>query len=342
MPPSYARASAPALALVNTSDASFTKSHDIEAFNRLNDPASPHRVILLVNKGTEGWNCPSLFACALARRLRSSNNFVLQAATRCLRQVPGNSASARIYLSSENHGILDRQLQETYGEQLADLDRATQQQRRATLVVRKVDIPPILVRKHIRTVARKMTNRPASLSFERPSRVAVAGTKRILTFETLQSTRRVLQQVGESVEVETMPSTLDAYSAAVELAASRRLDVITVLDALRSAYGTDEVPESDLPTLLEQIDRKTARYEVHEEPVEVALALVRLEGFAREEGDGGPVYTAQIAYPWTRNGTCFDGRRTATGTRRISASTTRRWNLTRTPRCISSRSSLRN
>jgi len=132
MPPSYARASAPALALVNTSDASFTKSHDIEAFNRLNDPASPHRVILLVNKGTEGWNCPSLFACALARRLRSSNNFVLQAATRCLRQVPGNSASARIYLSSENHGILDRQLQETYGEQLADLDRATQQQRRAS------------------------------------------------------------------------------------------------------------------------------------------------------------------------------------------------------------------
>ena len=87
----------PAVCLVNTSDDALTKQADIDAFNRLNDPASPHRVILLVNKGTEGWNCPSLFACALARRLRTSNNFVLQAATRCLRQVPGNTHHARIY-----------------------------------------------------------------------------------------------------------------------------------------------------------------------------------------------------------------------------------------------------
>jgi len=39
-----------------------------------------------VNKGTEGWNCPSLFACALARKLKKIQNFVLQASSRCLRQ----------------------------------------------------------------------------------------------------------------------------------------------------------------------------------------------------------------------------------------------------------------
>ncbi len=71
---------------------------EIEAFNRLNDPASPHRVMLLVNKGTEGWNCPSLFACALARKLKKSQNFVLQAASRCLRQVAGQRPS-RAHLS---------------------------------------------------------------------------------------------------------------------------------------------------------------------------------------------------------------------------------------------------
>ena len=81
----------PTLCLRNTSDS--TKD-EVDAFNRLNDPAAPHRVILLVNKGTEGWNCPSLFACALARRLTSANNFVLQAATRCLRQIPGNTHSS--------------------------------------------------------------------------------------------------------------------------------------------------------------------------------------------------------------------------------------------------------
>lgn len=61
----------PALCLVNTSDERLTKPADIDAFSRLNDPAAPHRVILLVNKGTEGWNCPSLFACALARKLKT-------------------------------------------------------------------------------------------------------------------------------------------------------------------------------------------------------------------------------------------------------------------------------
>ncbi len=121
----------PALCLVNTSDEGLTKAADVDAFNHLNDPTAPHRVILLVNKGTEGWNCPSLFACALARKLKSSNNFVLQAATRCLRQIPGNTVKARVYLSSDNFEVLDRQLQETYGEGLADLNRAGHETARA-------------------------------------------------------------------------------------------------------------------------------------------------------------------------------------------------------------------
>jgi hypothetical protein len=65
--------------------------------NRINDSRIPYRIFLLVNKGTEGWNCPSLFATALARRLTTSNNFVLQAASRCLRQTPGNTHKAKIY-----------------------------------------------------------------------------------------------------------------------------------------------------------------------------------------------------------------------------------------------------
>jgi predicted nucleotidyltransferase len=287
----------PALALVNTSDTALTKAQDIDAFNRLNDPGSPHRVILLVNKGTEGWNCPSLFACALARKLRTSNNFVLQAATRCLRQVPGNSRKARIYLSSENYGVLDRQLQETYGEQLADLDRATQERRRAMLVVRKADIPPILIRKRLRTVARVTAHSPRPLTLNRPTGGLTHGTKRVLTFGELQSTRRVLQQIGDSVDIDTAPSTVDVYTAAVELAASRRLDVMAVLEAVRGAYGADDIPEGDLPALLEQIDDQTSHYDVREDPIDVALALVRIEGFTREHADGHAVYTAQIAYP---------------------------------------------
>jgi len=125
----------PAIVLRNTNKSS---QSEIDAFNRLSDPTSSHRVILLVNKGTEGWNCPSLFACALARRLRSSNNFVLQAASRCLRQVPGNTMKARIYLSMDNRNTLDRELQETYGETIADLNQAESKSRRATIRLQKL------------------------------------------------------------------------------------------------------------------------------------------------------------------------------------------------------------
>ena len=64
-----------------------TANDEKEEFDRFRLPTSMKRVALLVDRGTEGWNCPSLFACALVRKLANSNNFVLQAATRCLPQV---------------------------------------------------------------------------------------------------------------------------------------------------------------------------------------------------------------------------------------------------------------
>lgn len=96
-----------------------------EFYRVANDPQSPYRIILLVNMGTEGWNCPSLFACGLVRKLKSSNNFVLQAATRCLRQIPGNEKPARIYVSKGNKAILKKQLEETYGTSIEALNHET-------------------------------------------------------------------------------------------------------------------------------------------------------------------------------------------------------------------------
>lgn len=130
----------PASVLRNTSASS---QAELDAFNRLNDPDSPYRVLLLVNKGTEGWNCPSLFACALARKFRSgTNNFVLQAASRCLRQVPGNDARARIYISDENRNTLDKQLQETYGETMDTLSGSQKEKKTAVLRLKDPAAPP--------------------------------------------------------------------------------------------------------------------------------------------------------------------------------------------------------
>lgn len=91
-----------------------------EEFQRLDTPESDKQFILLVGKGTEGWNCRSLAACALFRTPRSPI-FVLQSSTRCMRAIGDNSTDASIYLSKENHRILDKELRNNFGMSIDDL-----------------------------------------------------------------------------------------------------------------------------------------------------------------------------------------------------------------------------
>jgi hypothetical protein len=290
----------PAICLRNTSES--TKD-EIDAFNRLSDPGSQHRVMLLVNKGTEGWNCPSLFACALARRLRTSNNFVLQAASRCLRQISGNRVKARIYLSMDNRAVLDRQLQETYGETIAELNGAKSNTRRDKIRLVKVKLPPFVIKKVVRTVVRKEEATPEPLVLTKPPNERGAVLERVrLDIAEQVVTRNVLKQIADTVEIETAPVTTDLYGAAVELAAVYRLDVWNILDELRRIYaGEDEVPISHLAELASQIEEQTRNFDVREETVEVALALLKPDGFNKELAeDGTEFYTAEITYPIDR------------------------------------------
>ncbi len=287
----------PAIVLRNTSASG---KDEIDAFNRLNDPKSPHRVILLVNKGTEGWNCPSLFACALARKLKNSNNFVLQAATRCLREVSGNNAKARIYLSMDNRAVLDKQLQETYGETLEDLNHAGSESITVKLVVRKTNIPPLVIEQTLRTVTRVEAIHESPLRLERPTtaeRDAVTLQRFAITRQ--QATASVLQQLGESLTIATEADTEDIHTAAVKLAEWYRLDLWRLYGELKRLYGgSDEVPLAHLPELAGQIERQVCQYEVNETKVEKALALVKPEGFTPEIDENGEViYTAEIRIP---------------------------------------------
>lgn len=290
----------PAVCMVNTSDESLTKQADIDAFNRLNDPAALHRVILLVNKGTEGWNCPSLFACALARKLKTSNNFVLQAATRCLRQVPGNTVKARVYLSKENFGTLDRQLQETYGETIADLNRSAQETRQTRIVLRKLNMPPLVVVQTVRTVVRR--GEPAkALGLVRPDGRDAALVKTVYTISEQEATYRLLQQLGDSITIESRQNTVDVYTAATDFAATYRLDIWTLYDELRGLYGSEDIPFVHLTNLAGQIEQQIRAYDVVEEKVERALALVKPDGFVKEADlSGAEIYTADIIYPKDR------------------------------------------
>lgn len=269
---------------------------EIAAFNRLNDPTAPHRVILLVNKGTEGWNCPSLFACALARKLKTSNNFVLQAASRCLRQVPGNPHKASIYLTMDNRRTLEKELQETYGESVLDLNRASTESRTTRIRLRKLDIPPLVVRQIVRRVEK--TAAPAGdspLRLDLPADQAGALTRH--TFDLTPTGSALIEQgIGETLP--TPPDTIDLYTAATRLAAVYRHDFWHLKDQLAALYPEQEVPVHHLEPLAAQVEAHTSHYTIREEEIEVALALVNPGGFEQEidPASGDCVYTAQISY----------------------------------------------
>lgn len=91
-----------------------------EEFLNCDTTESKKQFILLVGKGTEGWNCRSLVACALYRKPKSAI-FVLQSSTRCLRSIGDNSTKAAIFLSDENYRILDKELRNNFATDIEEL-----------------------------------------------------------------------------------------------------------------------------------------------------------------------------------------------------------------------------
>lgn len=262
--------------------------------NRINDSTLPYRVFLLVNKGTEGWNCPSLFATALARKLTSSNNFVLQAASRCLRQTPGNKIKAKIYLSKDNVSILDSQLKETYGESLEELNRTPQDFVKERIIVRKVEIPPVVLKKKIRKVVPIDLKFKPEIKLQKPKINLEEIKKDILTPDESSRRKILVTVVQEKIRIE--PDYIDIYSLAVELADSYRLPVMEIYTKLKELYPEGEVLEPEAEDIRKQIEEQIKNYKIIEEVVEQALALIKKQGFKEEKEGKKSIYVTEIMF----------------------------------------------
>jgi len=262
--------------------------------NRINDSALPYRIFLLVNKGTEGWNCLSLFATALARKLTSSNNFVLQAASRCLRQTPGNKNKAKIYLSKDNVSILDSQLKETYGESLEELNRTPQDFIKERVILRKVEVPPVVLRKKIRKVVPIDLKFKPEIKLQKPKVNLEEIKKDILTPDEF-SRRKVLVTVAqEKVKVE--PDYIDIYSLSVELADIYRLSLMEIYTKLKEFYPDGEILEQEASEIKKQIEEQIKNYKVIEEIIEQALALIKKQGFSEEKKGKESIFVTEIIF----------------------------------------------
>lgn len=107
-----------------------------DEFKRLDTAESKKQFVLLVGKGTEGWNCRSLVSVALYKKPKSTI-LVLQSTTRCLRAIGDNSTRAHIFLSKENYKILDKELKNNFASSISELNSQDQKMIEHTLKVEK-------------------------------------------------------------------------------------------------------------------------------------------------------------------------------------------------------------
>jgi len=262
--------------------------------NRINDPHIPYRIFLLVNKGTRGWNCPSLFATALARKLTSSNNFVLQAASRCLRQIPGNKVKAKIYLSKDNASILDSQLKETYGESLKELNITPQDLIKERVILRKTEIPPVVLKKKIKKVVPIDFKLKPQIKIKKP-KVDLNEIKRYILTPDEFSKKNILVTISqENVKVE--PDYIDIYSLAIEIADIYRLPLIDIYKKLKELYPEGEILEQEAIDIKKQIEEQVKNYKIVEEVIEQALALIKKGGFSEEKENDKVIYVTEIIF----------------------------------------------
>ncbi|MCA9220875.1 MAG: hypothetical protein KDA71_11140, partial [Planctomycetales bacterium] len=209
--------------------------------------------------------------------------------------------AASLFLSVDNEKTLDKELNETYGETLRDLQQKLSTSRSTTIRLRKLNLPPLVVKQIVRRVEK--ADPPAGdFKFAFPE-VAAGGTLERRSFDLAQSdrSRGVLSASSAAEIIATAPETIDVYTAATKLAAVYRFDLWQLKDGLAGLYPDGQVPQTHLGPLAEQLERHTSHYTITEEEVEIALALVKPDGFQVQfDPDGTEVYTAEISYPVSR------------------------------------------
>lgn len=269
--------------LVNTQEST---EREVEEFRGLNSPESGIRVVLLVQKGVEGWNCPSLFACALIKE-QTSSTFVLQASTRCLRQIPSNPLPARIYLDVANAKALDKELQENFRTDLGRLTDYEQAREVVTLRIVKVALPKLEVTRFSkRLVPEDQSEAEVVLRLPSAEEIADPGVVTWRNFTPVfDQGPEALTESGDDTTLPPMNNDIDCVTAAWRIASNYRLPYLRTLAKIRRLYPDTFVPKPHFSALVQQVEKQTRTYKIVEEEIREALALIRVQ-----DSEGKPVF----------------------------------------------------
>lgn len=264
--------------LVNTQA---SKGTEIDQFKRLNSPSNQKRVILLIGKGVEGWNCPSLFACALIKE-QTSSNYVLQAATRCLRQTVGNQHSAKLFLDYSNIVILDKELQSNFRTDLDRLSYKKRDKKDVTLRILKTELPKLEI---TRTVARvvRTGNSKQKITLKKPEPQTIPKILLSILTPDFSGPRDILTPTGDTEELPVKEHTLDCYSAAWKIASRYHVPMLLVLNKIKKLYSQKEIPHDHLYGLSQQLEQQQVKYEKVEQTVKEVMALIHTKDENEED-----------------------------------------------------------
>jgi hypothetical protein len=168
--------------------------------------------------------------------------------------------------------------------------------RRERLIVRKTEIPPVLLKKKINRVI-SIENKLdwEKLKIKKPEVTAEESKKIIYDLKDIPDRKGVLITKAEEKFI-IEEDFIDAYSLAVELSALYRLPLMVLYEKIKSTYPNEEIPESHALEIKKYLEENLKGYEIKEEEIEVALALIKPMNFNKEESDGKTIYTTEIIY----------------------------------------------
>ena len=255
-------------------------------FLKLDTGESRKQFVLLVGKGTEGWNCRSLVAVALYKKPKSTI-LVLQSTTRCLRAIGDNSVRARIFLSTENYKILDKELKNNFSAGIDDINAQEQRKVEHTLKVEKR--MAVKVKKVLREIVSLQATSPENIkvdfkkfkpdeyrSFVREGGIVLSDAGGAIYKEAeLRGTREITEQ-GDYTFYELV-EVINRYTHLPCLAVEQILS--------NSKKGREElVQEANavpalVPFVIQEILKQAYAYEERIETVEEVLELTKLYPF---------------------------------------------------------------
>lgn len=279
--------------ILNTGEA---KPAEIQRFNNLENPNSNDRIVLLVGKGKEGWNCPSLFATALIREVSSSNNFILQASTRCLRQTKYNTTGATIYLDSKNLNTLSKELMETEGLELEDIQKSKPALVSKKLVVLKLKIPAITVKKTIRTLEFETENKKPDLN-KIFSKLSSEQSQGVIETKYLFDSKKgtLFQSVDSQTNLGSLNDQISCYQASFELSTTYDLDYHIVKKLLDAKFETGQIPVDSYKQIVTNISKESQKtYKIIENIVEQSLMIIKTDNMEKDT-DGNYYIEIQIS-----------------------------------------------